>query len=576
MPSFEVFRASDGDIHNFDTAIKTTISKLKILKAQNPDLSNAEVYELYKSKNIEFLNYLLSLNPVRSDTYRLNAINKLLDTPFLFQSTYNSVIRDAAEGKVDLDDISGLNFSLNAEDCMRTHMIDSIHTTRKDVAHILDKLHLSPLQVAKISLKSFKTGNASKETLDVVKYLKKSESERCIENTKLYKSYFEDKVRKNYITTLLGYYSHFKQMGFIDDYLSNQNKKFPDDLCIKPEELDEFFTEESLNNLSITELSALYAYYANRYTKELQRLEVLNFCLSSNYDIDQFMEAENPEEIIPEFKKAMLINEKEFISDLSEELLARNKAKVMKQINFLTPTTSYSTSFDLVTEVPREVKEKYMKFFGRKEKEFYHMMQKTFELKNHTVNQYSSKDSSMLALLSCITANPNEVQNWGIILNENGTINLNHEYQLLGFDIKGLNMPLRLHLPTDMIIDFARENLNSSFFPIYLGGDDFMFGFQNLPAAILTKQPKRIKDNIEHHLGNVINPDNPTFTDKLYSHLNYIANPSKENFPNHLRTKVTEGKKGKKKTYLKHVKQYVSLKTKEILTERQLAMHKEK
>lgn len=576
MSNFQLFKATDRDRDNLDRSLINIISKLKVYKLQYPDLSNAELFEQYKKDNIELLNLLLSQRSVRADTFRLNAINTLISNPYSFMKMYNDVLHDARDGKVNLDNIDDLNITLNAEECQRTHTIDSIYSARKELEANLTAMKLTPYQLSKIDLKALRRSGFTKEAIEELAYLKKPEFERITIMTKQYKTKFEATLKQTYVDTIMCYYEQFKKLGFINNYTLNQTKKFPQDLAVTVEELDEFFTPDNLTKLGITELSALYAFYSNRYTKELQELETLNFCLAYGYSLDDFMNAEDPSQVIPEYMKAPLINEQKCITEISDELLLTGRIEAHKKQSFLAPENTYSATFDLTTAVSKEVKQEYMAQFHKKEKDFYRIMSQTFTLRNHTSNQYFSKDSSMISLLSTIASNKDKVENWGIILekdeydDEPKSLNLKRKYLLLGFDIKGLNMPLRLHIPTDSIKDFAREYLDSEYFPIYDGDQDFRYNARPLSTPLLYGQPKRVVENLKAKLASKKQGEPVYQSDRLYSHLLYIADSSTQ-LPDHLKSEVTEGKKGHKKKKLKHIKRYASVKTGDIYTTKQLS-----
>ena len=552
MPSFNLFQISQNEITDLDISVSSMIGKLKKLKEQNPNLSNEEVFELYKNKNIEFLTHLLSVRAVRTDTFRLNAINYLLDNPFTFQSEYNRVIEDANNGKVNLDNIDDLNFSLNAKECRRTHIIDSIYSARSEYNRFLNELGITPYKATMIDLRSMKKHHnlrSGDATLEVAKFLKMTEFERVMHITKLNKENFEQTVRNNYIETILGYVNHFKEMGYFDEYLQNQHKKYPSSLHLTMDDIDSFFTKENL--------------------------KTLNFCLVSGYSLDDFMEAEDPTKVIPEFLKAPLIKEQKYISDISERLLAINRAEVLAKQKFLTTDTSYSSTMDLSKMIPESELKEYMSTFQRKRREFYRMIQGTFNLKNHTVNQYQSKDASLLSLLSCIATYPSSVKNWGIVA-KNDSINPNHNYQIVNFDLKGFNMPLRVHIPTDMLKDFAREYLESNYISVYEGTTDFKYMGLNLPVSIFLAQPERIIKSLHEKVDPIDDSKPLSDNDRLFAHLLYIADQDTDNIPTHLKSMVSEKKNGKRKQRLKFVKKYASLKTGEVLNERQYSNVKDR
>ena len=131
-------------------------------------------------------------------------------------------------------------------------------------------------------------------------------------------------------------------------------------------------------------------------------------------------------------------------------------------------------------------------------------------------------------------------------------------------------MPLRLHIPKDMIEDFSREYFKSEFFPLYDGDSDFRYNFKKVSTPLLIGQPERHREILREKVSR-INKEKPlTSNDKFYSHLLYLADKEFTSVPDHLKTTVVEGKKGKKKEKLKYVRNFVSLKTGEVFTEKQL------
>lgn len=566
MRGFELFKVSDKEVGKFDRSLNAFVSALKFLKTKYPNLSNEELLDLYKQKNLEFLNMLIRKKSVRSDTFRLNAINQLLDSPYHFKTVYNEVIRDAAEGKIDLTDISGLSFTLNKEDCQRTHVIDSIYAARKIKSDFLTSTGMTEYRLSKVDVRAIKrAGTMNKDALQYLTYIKQSELDRVIQDTKAYKTNFEKELRENYISTLVEMFSHFKELGYIDKYIANHNVKNPKELHFTMEDLDAFFNQESLDKLNLTELAGLYSFYSNRYTKELQDLEIGNFCLISGYSLDELMEAEDPSKVIPEIQKKPLIKEKEFLTTLTDSLLAREYAAANAKQTFTSPDTYYQSNIDLAALV--DEKKEYKDMFGKNQRTFYSMLSKVFAIRNHTRNQYISKDYSLLSTLSTLVDPYSKVKNWGIILDEDETADKN--FVLLGFDIKGFNMPLRLHVPKDTLKDFAREYLNSEYVPVYEGDSDFSYACRKLSTPVLTKAPEKFKTYLQEKVS-TINKAKPQYSnDRFYCHLLSLIDESADPIPDHLKTPVMEGKKGKKKEKLKHIKRYYSVKTGEVINERQ-------
>ena len=161
MSNLSLFKATDRDRNNLDRSLINIVSKLKKYKLQYPGLSNQELFEQYKKDNIDLLDLLLTQRSVRSDTFRLNAINTLLDNNNTFLRIYNEVLRDARDGKIDLTDISGLNFTLNSEECLRTHVIDGIYSARNELQQNIEIMGITPYRFQKLDIKSLKKSDFS-------------------------------------------------------------------------------------------------------------------------------------------------------------------------------------------------------------------------------------------------------------------------------------------------------------------------------------------------------------------------------------------------------------------------------
>ena len=159
-------------------------------------------------------------------------------------------------------------------------------------------------------------------------------------------------------------------------------------------------------------------------------------------------------------------------------------------------------------------------------------------------NIYIIKDkilSSQLYLL----VKKGSIRNFGVIKEEkkqDGKI-------LIGIDAEGFNMPLRLHMNKQDIIDYFKSGGVSPIIPIYEGAEDFKYkDGRNIPTFLLLP----LSRNQKNFLNKTDNTQDTPY-DNYRSHLRFLANNDK--FPPHL-----------KNSYGKRERKYLNLETGEEAT----------
>ena len=123
------------------------------------------------------------------------------------------------------------------------------------------------------------------------------------------------------------------------------------------------------------------------------------------------------------------------------------------------------------------------------------------------VTDYWKKDYSIETLL-LIALDSFQKVNWGYIpetQHGENSIKRNKENILLGFDIDGFNMPVRLHMPLDKVKSFFKNSNSGHTIPNYIGNEDMMIWDKNIGASILMPlSPKHRKQVISFVKG--LNP----------------------------------------------------------------------
>ena len=590
MNAFSMFNVSPFDENVFNNQIRDFTDRLKGLKEKNPTLSNAELLDLFKKINYDFLERVFDVNSVRSDTFRYQAISELLSNPYEFKRLYDEVSEEIKNNPSLLELKENLFFPLNLRDCKKVHILDSIRVAKISKKEILESYGISEKQFDSIDLdKTIKPQTrADRESVKLLKRLQKPESTRVLENTRDFYNDFSKTIKKNYISLITMHYKVLDDLGLIDELLTENNSRLPKELQISKDYLNSYMSEESLAQLPFTELSALSSFYINKYTKFLQSFETGLYVLSENYSLDDLLEAEDPATVIPDLSKKILIKQKKILTAHSDDILDNAYSKANSKENVEKSGNMFNMNINL-TQYKAE-KDEFKSMFGyRKDDEYYKRVSNIFQIRNLTRNEYKLKDYSMLANLSIIL-NSRSVENWGLISDDRNGYDLNSDYILLGLDIRNLNMPLRLHMPSDMFKDFVREYMQTDLVPLYEGHDDFVQAFtgmtsRRLSTPLLYKPTPEGKKYLKTQAEDVKKRDGTSPLDRLISHL-YMISDLDVPIPDHLKQDEKAKKKSTPKGKSKHqrgnntppsqsvkkkfVRRFLNITTKEIVSEKGL------
>lgn len=225
-------------------------------------------------------------------------------------------------------------------------------------------------------------------------------------------------------------------------------------------ELEEVFSESNLEPLDFFQLEAMIAFYTNRISKVEEELGLGMFLIASLSKEDGKLKEEELKVAWQEYyvlhkifkEKHSLIMEKcDSVENLNgmENMKSYTNEDVYN--NFL---IKYEKIMSLLTSNARNFKNDCDIFCS------------TTGLAQ--VNNYRLKD---YLLEDLIIQSSRQKINWGYI-EENDNPGLN-KFVLVGIDVPGLNMPLRLHMPLEKLRKVVKEYLGMDEIPVYIGKDDF-------------------------------------------------------------------------------------------------------
>lgn len=252
-------------------------------------------------------------------------------------------------------------------------------------------------------------------------------------------------------------------------------------------------------NCSIFQLEAMLCHYSNRLEKIRENLG------KGLFAVCYLCDKENPFDIeIDEFSEQDLLDcQKEYavISRLHEDMYYGSQRMITRAQRFGTDEPTAEAIYDMFLN---KYEKAYAEFFGYADKDGsvlnddnsgFKMGCNVYGMTSsfHKHFNYLTKRSLMEDLI--IQAERMKV-NWGLM--KDGE----HEYRLkrnvlIGMDIPGLNMPLRLHYPLKALRRLMHDYLQIDEIPLYVGQNDFdingkMSGTQFL-LPITPKQKKTVK-----------------------------------------------------------------------------------
>lgn len=345
------------------------------------------------------------------------------------------------------------------------------------------------------------------------------------------------------------------KFGILPEYIDENNKQIssfglPNMLKIDDREETNIFLRENLEKLSISRLTVLFSFWINRLVKDIVDMYTSYFIMYQlNLDDREHIEKgyDNMEISQDAFEKLnakfsfLYLKLNEIYKRIREENKKEGKYDVSSQIE----------------EMKKQNGEQYHKYFSTIgglhdcENDFEEDFLLCFNLENTVKNFYEKKDEAMLGLLYSLFEG-NISENWGIIEEDNP----NEGFVLLGADIEGLNMPLRLHISRKMLLQFLQERQKDFIVPMYSGYEDFKLNGRRISTQIMMPLTDKQKKEIEE-ISLKTSEDNRLY--RFIKHIVFLANALC--YPEHLKRKKTVIKKGKKKIKSEKIETYIDIKT---------------
>lgn len=389
-----------------------------------------------------------------------------------------------------------------------------------------------------------------------------------IEFFKEQKSNIEKNTREAYIQSIIVLINILDQLKLLAkyqrEYKQELNKMELGELAYeingqgKELGMKELFSEENLKKLPIKTLMAQSAFWSNRLTKEIERMNNAKFICKDLDLINKIVKfriekTNGKEELISEDVIEKELEKIAFLNIVIE--------KIINQVEEDIKNTGIDGEVDIesyIRKISADYQEEYLKYFNKKLPMCNNIIGNDIEqfivAKNMINNLYKGKSAINFALLEEALLNE-KILNWGYIEEEK-----DEKFVLLGFDIEKLSGPLFLHIPLKEIEEFLERNRLESKIPIYQGENDFKINGKTITRKLLMPIDNgKIKKLEEFKINQTEERDKFNFIE----HCKYIVSGDTQKYPKHLKKIKYIGKGKKQKQKLVIEKEYINLETKE-------------
>ena len=553
------------DINEFEKKSKNTRRIILKMHQENPNISKEQINQQMQDMLEEILKQTMEFKDLKSYVIRRNTLNYLKLHPMEIDRIYR-MIKQEEQARKKVTSPENIIYSTNLNRAIRQLTICAIVNIRYMETQIgeenvkrLNQLGSKQKQELKKRIsENIKDKKERGESLQAINVITQNSE---LEQIRYYILNMNDvenddrEIKEEYIEMIIQLGNILKKFNLTQQYLLENNEQIEnlsllETLKFEDEDVENLFSREKLELLNIPKLTGLYSFWLNRTIKEI-------IDIYTSYFMMYQLNLDDKEHVEKGFSN------EEIGTELFENLNVKISFLYLKLNELYKKTREENDSagrYDVTSQIKEmniQNNEQYYEYFsgigGLKQckNDFEEDFLLCFNLENLVKNFYAKKDEVIIGLL-CSLFESNFSENWGIIQEEDPKPN----YMLLGVDIEGLNMPLRLHINTKILKGFLEERQQGYMFPIYNGYDDFKLGGKRISTKIMMPLTNKQKKEIEE-ISSETTEDNRLYG--FIKHINFLANALY--YPEHLKRKKTVIKKGKKKVKTEKIETYIDIKT---------------
>lgn len=539
---------------------------LKQYWATHEGATNSETYEFFESLFMKINEDIVTLPSIKSNNIKYYICKYLVDHPEELADSYNKIIREEQRDGEKKTFPPTMTYSPNILSSIRTLTIEALVAMR-EMKGIISPEQRSIIEgYVKASPKEQRKyrENCSMAQLRILDYYASYVQGDELSQLKAFLTEEEEvlgkELKSNYVESIVRVSENMDRVGLLEKYCTEHRKAMEriglSGLSYNYEgdekgniSVKSFFQRENIEKMDTYKLSMLNAFLINRYTKVLEDLNKTFFIVNELGLWSQIKIAMPGKDgkisiDVDESNLETLYRKMNFLDVVLEDVMAYCKeTSSSEDTQNITMENGSIRGFikvnvnDKIDELEEEIGSEYRVFFGSALSDSSNNFGVDFDeyrlLRNAIVNTYRIKDFNMLAVLFNLYQVKGLSKNWGVMPEERPIAD--SQKILLGFDIEGFNMPIRLHIDKSMVIDFLKANQGTTKMPVYEGTSDFMSSDRNIGTQLLMplgmKQKKSLKSYYEYHSkcagSNVRN---------LLEHIVFLKDGGK--YPEHLKADI--------------------------------------
>lgn len=565
---------SNQDIKKIQKNIDMVVKCYKQLLSENEDLREDQIRTTIMNELINSNNEYIKRANNRGLLFQLEGINYLLSNRETMEKIHKEIEGENIDEEKVLDLMYNSDLKRTCRNLIKLAVVE-LDGMQKDLETETQKF-FREYENADINQRRKLEERYSKQDFkkikDVMPMYVGSYTSRVEGYLKNLREYVEKDIRDQQYDVMSHIHDLLDQFGLVDRYLKIQNNQMKREtgldleyelLAENPKEIgaDEIFTKEFLEKQSLEDVLTYSAFWQNRYSK------VWNDIGQGIYAVDTLKLwrdiAKGQEKFDIDLDKLKaLLNKESCLKELSMHVMSAlsQNAKTVKDEDKIEDNCVKIFAEDTIEKYRKQEGENYKNIFDEilssSNNDFKRDMEMYSALTAQIMNTYKVKDAIMVYKIRSLFESK-RTKNWGIVLDEvkngkeNNPLDSNSKNVLIGIDYEGFNMPLRLHIPRELLTSLLYQYKGDAIIPIYEGTRDFVNNGEILTTNILMpiskKHGKLISEAVNRNNGEGENND-------LLEHLLFLKD--KDKYPKHLKKKIVT-KKGI--TYERPPKRYVDL-----------------
>lgn len=526
--------------------IEIEIKYIQQIIKQNPGINKEELREKVISQMYEEQQQYVESVHVAGKSYQIEAISRLLKDREYLKELYNPLKEKEEYKNSDNTYFKGIMYSSNHKESCKKVLEEALRLFWRFKGKYKE-VEREFIKKNRGNNKKSKTRNINPETR-IVNAISASKDIPTLDGISEIllgmKEISEKETKENHIRAMEFIGDKLKRYNLLERYKKENDRnlgaynlgEYTYELAtgkFNKDEIgiEELFSREFLENLDFEELSALSTFWQNRYAKECKYMGEALFAVDTLDLWGRIIQGKKIE--ITDKEVELIYYKKKCLEEVSTMLL-----RSISENNKFTKQEDRERGYCIATgekemeSILKQESKNYKRIFDSKLRNIPNDLASDLGLYksilNYMDNVYYIRNSNFCSMIRNLI-DSKKVSNWGIIESENDKVE-SDKYILIGIDFEGFNMPIRLHIKKDLLIDVLRMYNGETKIPIYEGDTDFVKNNTLLPTNLLMPIQRRHKQviNSKNQEENEDSKNKP-----LLEHLRFISDSRK--YPEHLK-----------------------------------------